>query len=64
MKRYQVRTKEFEKRNWKVVESFDTMKEAERYAIQAERKCRKHLDTMYDSWEVKDTETKERVTIA
>lgn len=64
MKRYQVRTKEFEKRNWKVVESFDTMKEAKRYAIQAEMKCRKHFNTMYDSWEVKDTETKERITIA
>lgn len=30
MKRYQVRTKEYEKKNWKIVESFDTMKEATR----------------------------------
>lgn len=64
MKRYQVRTKEYEKKNWKVVDSFDTMKEAKRFAIRAEMECRKHFCTMYDSWEVKDTETKERFTIA
>ena len=64
MKRYQVRTKEFEKRNWKVVESFDTMREAERYAIRLERECRKYFDKMYDSWDVKDAVTKDRILIA
>lgn len=64
MKRYQVRTKEFEKRKWRVVESFDTMKDAERYAIRAERDSRKHFCTMYDSWDVKDTVAKDRIIIA
>ena len=64
MKRYQVRTKEFEKRNWKVVEEFDWIKDAKRFAIRAEYAQRNNPDKMYDSWEVKDAVTKERFTIA
>lgn len=64
MSRYQVRTKEFEKRNWKIIESFGTMREAERFAIRAERKCRKDFDKMFDKWDVKDTVTKDRIIIA
>jgi hypothetical protein len=64
MKRYQVRTKEFEKRNWKVVETFDWIKDAKSYAMKAEYAQRRNPDRMYDSWEVKDTVTGERFTIA
>jgi hypothetical protein len=63
IKRYQVRTKEYEKKNWKVVDSFDTMKEATRCAIQMEYSMRK-TEHMFDSWEVKDSVTKERLIIA
>lgn len=62
MKRYQVRTKEYEKKNWKIVESFDTMKEAKRFAIKTEMSLRK-TDRQYDSWEIKDSVTKERFII-
>ena len=63
MKRYQVRTKEYEKKNWKVVESFDTMKEAVKFAIRTEMSLRR-TDRMFDSWDIKDTVTKERFIIA
>lgn len=63
MKRYQVRTKEYEKKNWKIVESFDTMKEATRFAIRTEMSLRR-TDRQYDSWDIKDSVTKERFIIA
>lgn len=63
MKRYQVRTKEYEKKNWKVVESFDTMKEAKKFAIRTEMSLRR-TERMFDSWDIKDTVTKERFIIA
>ena len=63
MKRYQVRTKEYEKKNWKVVESFDTMKEAMRFAVRTEMSLRS-TERQYDSWDIKDSVTKERIIIA
>lgn len=63
MKRYQVRTKEYEKKNWKIVESFDTMKEATRFAIRTEMSLRR-TDRQYDSWDIKDSVAKERFIIA
>ena len=63
MKRYQVRTKEYEKKNWKVVESFDTMKDAMRFAVRTERSLRS-TERQYDSWDIKDSVTKERFIIA
>lgn len=63
MKRYQVRTKEYEKKNWKIVTSFDTMKEAKRFVIRTEMSLRK-TDRQYDSWDIKDSVTKERFIIA
>ena len=63
MKRYQVRTKEYEKKNWKVVESFDTMKDAMRFAVRTERSIRSTA-RQYDSWDIKDIVTKERFIIA
>ena len=50
---YQVRIKEFEKRNWKVKEEFETEKEAMKYAIKLNMKWRKSIDTMYNHIEVK-----------
>lgn len=63
MKRYQVRTKEYEKKNWKIVDSFDTMKEAKRFAIRTEMSLRR-TDRQFDSWDIKDSVTKERFIIA
>lgn len=50
---YQVRVKEFEKRNWKVKAEFETKKEAMKYAIKLDMEWRKSIDTMYNSIEVK-----------
>ena len=61
---YTVRIKEYEKRNWKVVATFDTMKEAKKYAIKLDYSFRKSIDTMYNSIDIKNTETKERFMIA
>ena len=63
MKRYQVRTKEYEKKNWKVIKSFETFEEAEKYAIKTEISFR-NTERRYDSWDIKDTVTKERTLIA
>ena len=63
MKQYQVRTKKFEKKNWKVVNSFDTMKDALRFAIRSEH-AQRHTDDEYDKWEIKDTMTGERFIVA
>lgn len=61
--RYQVRTKKFERKNWKVVESFPTMKEAKRFACRAEY-AQRGTDNEFDNWEVRDTVTGERIIIA
>lgn len=61
--KYEVRTKEYEKRNWKVVKAFDTFKEAHKFAIQTEMKMRR-TEHEFDSWDIKNTETKERFIIA
>ena len=50
---YQVRIKEFEKRNWKVKAEFVTKKEAMKYAIKLDMEWRKSIDTMYNSIEIK-----------
>lgn len=50
---YQVRIKEFEKRNWKVKEEFETEKAAMKYAIKLDMEWRKSIDTMYNFIEVK-----------
>ena len=63
MKRFQVRTKKYEAKNWKVVESFDTMKEAKRFACRSEY-AQRHTENQFDSWEIKDSVTKERICIA
>jgi hypothetical protein len=63
MKKFQVRTKEWEKRNWKVIAEFDTFKEAQRFAIRSEYAQRK-TDKMFDAWDIKNIETKERFIIA
>lgn len=63
MKRYQVRTKEWEKKNWKVVAEFDTYREASRFAIRTEYSLRR-TNRQFDSWDIKDTVTKERTIIA
>lgn len=63
MKRYQVRTKEYEKKNWKIVDSFDTMKEAKKFTIRTEMSLRR-TDRQFDSWDIKDSVTKERFIIA
>ena len=63
MKRYQVRTKKFERKSWKVVESFDTRKEAMRFACRMEY-AQRHTADEFDAWEVKDTVTGDRFTIA
>lgn len=62
--RYEVRTKKYEKKNWKVVARFDDRKEALRFAIQSEMKARRNFETMFDGWDLKDTETKERFIVA
>ncbi len=63
MKRYQVRTKKFEKKNWKVVDSFETMKDAIRFAILSEY-AQRNTDDEYDKWDVKDTITRDRFIVA
>lgn len=60
---YQVRTKAWEKRNWKVVETFGTFRDAHKFAIKTEYALRK-TDRQFDSWDIKNTETKERFIIA
>lgn len=60
---YQVRTKEYEKRRWKVVETFDTFKAAHQYAIRTEISLRKS-ERCFDAWDIKNTETGERFIIA
>ena len=60
---FTVRVKEWEKRNWKVVATFDTFKEAHKYAVALDFKWRKSIDTMYNSIDIKNTETKERFGI-
>ena len=60
--KYEVRTKEYEKKNWKVVARFDTFKEAHKFAIQTEMKLRR-TEHCFDSSFV-ETETKERFIIA
>lgn len=50
---YQVRIKEFEKRNWKIKEEFETEKAAMKYAIKLDMEWRKSIDTMYNHIEVK-----------
>lgn len=64
VKRYAVRTREYEKKNWKVVASFDTEREATRFCIRSEYACRRNFDKMYDHWDVKDMETGERTIYA
>lgn len=63
MKRYQVRTKKFERKSWKVVDSFDTMKEALQFAIRSEY-AQRHTENEFDKWEVKDTLTGNRFSVA
>lgn len=63
MKRYQARTKKFEKKNWKEVDSFETMKDAIRFAIHCEY-AQRHTEDEFDKWEVKDTLTGDRFSIA
>ena len=60
---YQVRTKEYEKKHWKVVETFDTFRDAEKYAIHTEMSLRR-TEKCFDSWDIKNTETGERFIIA
>ena len=50
---YQVRVKKYETRSWKVVEEFNTLREAKRFAIRLDMQHRKSIDTMYDSIEVR-----------
>jgi hypothetical protein len=61
---FQVRTKEWEKKNWKVVATFETWKEAHTFAIKEEYKNRRNPEKMFDYWDIKNTETKERMYIA
>lgn len=61
--KYQVRTKAWEKKNWKVVATFDTFKEAHKFAIKAEYDCRR-TEKQFDSWDIKNIETKERFIVA
>lgn len=63
MKKFAVRTKEWEKKNWKVVAEFDTFRDAHTFAIRTETSLRK-TDRQFDSWDVKNMETKERFIIA
>ena len=63
MKRYQVRTKEYEGKKWKVIESFDTMKDAIIFAVRTERSLRS-TERKYDSLDIKDSVKKERFIIA
>ena len=60
---YQVRTKEYEKKRWKVIQTFDTFAAALRYAIHTEMSMRR-TEKYLDSWDIKDTETGERFIIA
>ena len=60
---YQVRTKEYEKRHWKVIKTFDTFRDAEKYAIRTEMSLRK-TEKCFDAWDIKNTETGERFIIA
>lgn len=60
---YQVRTKEWEKRHWKVVKTFDTFAAACQYAIRTEMSLRR-TEQCFDAWDIKNTETGERFIIA
>ena len=60
---YQVRTKEWEKKHWKVVKTFDTFKAAHLYAIRTEMSLRR-TEKCFDAWDIKNTETGERFIIA
>lgn len=60
---YQVRTKEYEKKRWKVIKTFDTFRDAEKYAIRTEMSLRK-TEKCFDAWDIKNTETGERFIIA
>ena len=60
---YQVRTKEWEKRHWKVIKTFDTFAAAQRYAIRTEMSLRR-TEKCFDAWDIKNTETGERFIIA
>ena len=60
---YQVRTKEYEKKRWKVIQTFDTFAAALRYAIRTEMSMRR-TEKYLDSWDIKNTETGERFIIA
>ena len=57
---YQVRTKKYEGRNWKVVATFFTEREATKFVVQAEMAARRNFETMFDHWDVKNTFTGER----
>ena len=63
MMKFQVRTKKYESKAWKVVAEFNDYKEAMRYACRAEF-AQRHTANEFDSWEVKNTITKERTTVA
>ena len=50
---YQVRVRKFEKRNWKVVENFQNLRDAKKFAIRLDMRNRKSIDTMYDHIDIK-----------
>lgn len=63
--KYEVRIKEWEKRNWKTVASFETFSEAEKSAIQLDFKNRrsKTIDE-FTKIDIKNIETGERFMVA